>query len=311
MNTCHIYLFTDSCPTDWLINGMEESWHTIAYFVFQSDPKEIQHLQLNKQENFNLAIERDSQFHRLLAAFKHPHNKQFMLKKWNSGDVYRKKFLSALNQIDPQFYPQFNALSFQEKTLKLYEPQLMVKFNQIFSGKPIGFEKLCDTKGRPIMRHSYVDILTGYHVIERPVNQMLVLLLMATIIGDQFIFYRNKVLANREWGFDKFKMTVVSDRLSGDNDIKQYAENTLKFLLTTSNEEIVLTKSPISDHYAGDLVVDNLAGLLNECISDVKGKTMQKLSALASLAFLRGWNKLENQQGIFDFVPVLELEMAK
>lgn len=34
----HMYLFSDACPTVWLSEGKDETWHTIANFTFQSDP---------------------------------------------------------------------------------------------------------------------------------------------------------------------------------------------------------------------------------------------------------------------------------
>ena len=33
-----MYLFSDACPTDWLSDGRDDTWHTIANFTFQSDP---------------------------------------------------------------------------------------------------------------------------------------------------------------------------------------------------------------------------------------------------------------------------------
>ncbi len=38
MPTAHLYLYSDACPSDWLSEGVSEDWHTIANFVFQSDP---------------------------------------------------------------------------------------------------------------------------------------------------------------------------------------------------------------------------------------------------------------------------------
>ena len=38
MPTAHLYLFSDACPTDWLADGQDDTWHTIVNFVFQSSP---------------------------------------------------------------------------------------------------------------------------------------------------------------------------------------------------------------------------------------------------------------------------------
>ena len=34
----HLYLFSDASPSDWLVDGQDDDWHTIVNFIFHSDP---------------------------------------------------------------------------------------------------------------------------------------------------------------------------------------------------------------------------------------------------------------------------------
>lgn len=295
-SVCHFYLFADGCPTDWLQAGHDEDWHTIAYFAFQSDPsldsKRVSGL------DHTAILPLDSLFNEILQAFFVQSTGQYCLKKWKSGSggsSYRLNFIKSLSEIDSEKYPQLNAISFQEKELRSYEQQLLEEFNTLFGGQPIGFEFVTDSRSRPAWRHSYMHWQTGFHVIERPVEQLLVLLLMARIIGDQFSFYRNKILGNKALGFEAFQMTVVSDRLSGDNDLRSYCEYTLRFLLSTDQEQISLTRSNVSDTFIGDLLVDNVAGLLNECMANPKGELAKQLKKISHLKCLEGWQVLRSE----------------
>ncbi len=39
MSLAHLYIFSDGCPTDWLVEGQDETWHTIDNYDFQSNPE--------------------------------------------------------------------------------------------------------------------------------------------------------------------------------------------------------------------------------------------------------------------------------
>jgi len=49
-NNAHFYVFSDACPSDFLVNGQDEQWHTIVNFLFQSDPN-LQHRIDNKESH--------------------------------------------------------------------------------------------------------------------------------------------------------------------------------------------------------------------------------------------------------------------
>jgi hypothetical protein len=68
-------------------------------------------------------------------------------------------------------------------------------------------------------------------------------------------------------------MTVVSDRPSGDDDTRATMELNLHQLIDPADDKvpIVHTRAPQSDSFSGDLIVDNLAGLLNAAIADPTG----------------------------------------
>lgn len=55
---------------------------------------------------------------------------------------------------------------------------------------------------------------------------------------------------------------------------------------------IILTRSPKSDTFSGDLLVDNLAGWLNSAISNPTGETAQYVRETASSGVWVGWHEL-------------------
>jgi hypothetical protein len=91
---------------------------------------------------------------------------------------------------------------------------------------------------------------------------------MAWFISDQFRFYRHALGAPPNLG-----LTVVSDKLSGDGEDNREHESILRNLIDPDGENapIVLTRSPRSDEFSGDLLADNLAGWLNAATNNPKG----------------------------------------
>ena len=63
MPTAHLYIFSDACPSDWLRHGDDEKWHTIANFMFQSDPS-LQNL-VEQAIPFEEILSKDSLFAKL------------------------------------------------------------------------------------------------------------------------------------------------------------------------------------------------------------------------------------------------------
>jgi hypothetical protein len=136
-------------------------------------------------------------------------------------------------------------------------------------GRGISFEEWQDDRGRLRMKHSFVT-MTGFHEIQGLESQILVLLFMSWFAADQYVFYRKDIVASGRYGFDRLAMTVVSDKLSGDDDSRRISELNLRRLLDPEDEEapIFLTRSRVSDSFSGDLIADNLAGWLNAAIAE-------------------------------------------
>ena len=284
----HLYMFCDASPSDWLIDGHDDIWHTIACFVFQSDPA-LQPL-IATGLRHDEVLSRDGAFNgmtnELLA-----HLPSGQVRKWKTGPGYRSRFCSGFAAIYSKHRPMVSACSFQEGTLRVSKQALLQSYNQHvggIEGRGIGFEESNDAKGRRQMKHSFVNF-HGHREIEAPDNQMLVVLFMSWFIADQYVYYRKEIVDSGKYGFDQLGLTVVSDKLSGDDDTRPRNERNLRHLIDPDGEgiPIVLTRSPQSDSYLGDLVVDNLAGWLNAAISDPKGE----FAALAkSGVFSDAWN---------------------
>lgn len=216
MSTAHFYVFGDGCPTDWLETGRDDRWHTLVYLLFQSDP----HLQgrIGPGIHFHEVLENDPAFQDLVLRVQQqfPGNK---LKKWKTPGTYKRRFVEAFSLLWNSDLPAINAFSFEERTLRESKEALIRAYNeQGRTDGDIGFGEDHDARSRTVMRHEYVD-QRGYHRIERLENQMLVLLFMAWAIADQYRFYRAQMPSNvRHLSF-----TVVSDKLSGDDDVKEFS----------------------------------------------------------------------------------------
>jgi hypothetical protein len=89
-------------------------------------------------------------------------------------------------------------------------------------------------------------------------------------------------------------LTVVSDKLSGDDDYRNNSEEILRNLIDPEGEgiPIILTRSPKSDDFIGDLIADNLAGWLNGAISDPCSKSGQHAIQLSHTGIWKGWHEL-------------------
>jgi len=250
MPTAHVYLFSDACPTDWLADGQDDRWHTIVNFVFQSSPDlqfrlegGAQHVELLGSD---LAY---VEFVRSLES----ELPSSQLRKWKTGPGYRARFCRAFGQVAMSARPLVSACSFQERTLRASRRALVASYNRELGGvegRGIGFEEWQDDRGRLRMRHSFVT-MTGCHEIQGLENQILVLLFMSWFAADQYIFYRKDIVASGRYGFDRLAMTVVSDKLSGDDDSRRISELNMGRLIDPEDEEapIVLTRSPASDSF--------------------------------------------------------------
>lgn len=287
----HMYLFTDGSPEDRLANGMEERWHTQAFFTFDMTE--------GTQDTFQNDLRSDPKFNQFISKFG-------TLRKWSgSSHRYKRRFVETLQTITESV--NFNAVSFQEKTLRRSKEKLLKNFNKSMSGRDISFEQIGPPE-KLNLRHTFVN-LTGLHIIEKSENQMLVLLLIARGIADQYSFYYR--MAKKE-GFARLKMSVVSDRLAGDGDTIEVAKRCLNFFIDPglfyhdqSHEQISLMRSAVGDTFEGDLIVDNYAGLLNGIAKNPGDELSKNVLAHPPKCLLNGWKRLSDLSEQLDFVPFI------
>ena len=293
MPSAHLYIFSDACPTDWLTDGRDGEWHTIVNLVFQSDP--ARQPLVDQGESHEVVLGRDAKYAELVSELQ-ARLPSGQLRKWKTGLGYRTKICNAFAEIAPTHRPIVSACSFQEKILRDSKQTLLNSYNRRIGGiegRGIGFEEFTDGKGRHQMKHSFVNF-HGYHEIQAPVNQMLVLLLMSWFIADQYAFFSNDIVQSGRYGFDGLGVTVVSDKLSGDDDFRRKSELNLRNLIDPEHESVpvVLTRSPKSDTFSGDLLVDNLAGWLTAAMTDPTGDYAAFARNLAGAGVWTGWHQL-------------------
>lgn len=302
MPHAHLYVYSDACPTDWLEDGQEERWHTIVNWAFQSDPFLQGMVDAGTPPHEVLA--RDALFQDMLLRLHAllPGG----LKKWGSRGNYKGRIVAALSELVRTHRPQVNACSFQEKTLRSSEPAILHAFNHYLQpdGRPIGFGRFTDAKGRRQMLHQFVNF-DGFHEIHSPENQLLVLLLMAWFVADQYVFYRKHMFQDPRNSFDAMRMTVVSDKLSGDDDFRRKNERNLNHLIDMDGNDptLALTRSPQSDTFPGDLLVDNLAGWLNAAVSEPTGAWAETALALSATGIWQGWYVLQHSDDRIELTP--------
>lgn len=312
MPTAHLYLFSDACPSDWLIDGQDDVWHTIVNVIHQSDPK-LQSLVEEKRGHEEI-LSLDTSYARLVSKIQSglPVGS---LQKWQSGrtkqakEHYRAAFCSAFKSALTESKPMISACSFQEKTLRASKSALLQSYNNHIGGiegRGIGFDEFTDSKGRRHMKHSFLNF-HGYHEIQAPENQMLVLLLMSWFVADQFIFYFKDIVRSGRYGFDGLDITVVSDKLSGDDDFRRKSEQNLRNLVDPDGDglSLVLARSPVSDVFSGDLLVDNLAGWLTSAISNPSGHHAEYARQLLPSGVWTGWHQLLPSTSKLEGVPAV------
>ena len=293
MTSAKFFIFSDACPTDWLIDGHDEQWHTIANWVFQSDPA-LQPL-VDQGLSHEKVLPQDELYVQFVDALK-ARLGSTRLKKWKTNETHRAAFGRAFCDLLSERRLLVTACSFQEKTLRGSVQALLNSYNRRIGGiegRGIGFETFTDHKGRLQMKHSFVNFY-GYHEIQAPLNQMLVLLFMSWFVADQYSFYSRDIVRDANSGFDKVALTVVSDKLSGDDDQRRKSEMNLRNLIDPESEgvPITLTRSAESDSFFGDLFVDNLAGFLNAAISNPRSDYGDFAREAATTGGWTGWHQL-------------------
>lgn len=290
MPNAHLYLFVDASPSDWLVDGHGSDWHTIAWLAFQSAPS-LQE-RVDEGAHFQEILNSDEYFQDF---FQKLYNKlpQPYLKKWGkSGLDYREDFYKAFSQLLYSMKPLVNGYSFQEETLRASKNALLREFTDGVVDNSVKFSEYLDDGGKRWLSFSFVSF-NGFCSIEEKESQVLPLLLMAWGIRSQYQFYWKEIVGSRKYGFDNLAMTVVSDKLSGDdNNRKKWEEFLKRLVFQIPNASISLTRSLESDIYPADLFVDNMAGWLNASIKDTDGEDAKRLLSLPSLDMLNGWYEL-------------------
>lgn len=315
MPTANLYLFSDACPSDWLVDGQGDAWHTIANLVFQPDP------QLTSSIEEGMSHEEVLQLDPLYVRFVSQIQSQLpsgQLRKWGrrAGRSYRERFCHAFSAAQPEFRPLISACSFQENVLWASKTALLESYNRRIGGiegREIGFEEFTDDKGRPQMKYSFVNFY-GYHEIKGPEHQMLVLLFMAWFFADQYEFFFRDIVSSGRYGFHQLHITVVSDKLSGDNDFRRRSEQNLRHLIDPENDDapLALTRSKASDTFSGDLMVDNLAGWLTAAMNDPASTFAAHARDLIPSGVWAGWHHLQPSTSKLEAIPsALWLENAK
>jgi hypothetical protein len=202
-----------------------------------------------------------------------------------------------------------SACSFQEKTLRGSKNALLASYNEHvggIEGRGIGFEEWLDDRGRSRMKHSFINT-DGLHEIQGLENQVLIVLFMSWFAADQYIFYRKDIVASGRYGFDGLAMTVVSDKLSGDDDSRRNNEHNLRNLIDPEGHTapIALTRSPDSDSFSGDLVADNLAGWLNAAVAEPASSFGDAARDIAGSGVWTGWHMLISSSTKVESAPAI------
>ncbi|MCA9483105.1 MAG: hypothetical protein KC553_05180 [Nitrospina sp.] len=289
----HFYVFSDASPSDWLTDGGDENWHTIVNLLFQTDPSLIPCISGGRNHEDVLSLDRPYQ--EIINNFnaKLPNN---TLRKWHrSSMTYKKKFCEIISEELNKGTLIISACSFQEKTLRNSQTALLNSYNQNIGGiegRNIDFELFDDKRGRRQMRHSFINF-HGHHEIQAPESQMLVLLFMAWFFANQFIFFSENLVLNENSKSTDLAFTVVSDKLSGDDEFRPKNEMNLRNLIDPDGDQLIsLGKSQQSDSFSGDLIVDNLAGLLNSAVDRQNSETAELITNFFPNSFWQGWHRL-------------------
>jgi hypothetical protein len=131
MTTAHLYLFSDACPSDWLVDGQDDVWHTVVNLVFQSDPGLYSSIEQGQSHEKVLLLDP------LYVRFINQIQSQLpsgRLHKWKTGPSYRERFCRALMAAQPEFKPLISACSFQEMTLWASKAGLLADYNRRVGG---------------------------------------------------------------------------------------------------------------------------------------------------------------------------------
>jgi hypothetical protein len=302
----HLYLFSEASPSNWLATGNDEAWRTVVNFVFESDRDLPEHI--DRGETHIEVLSQDLKYTSFIKDLE-SHLPNGTLRKWNARGGYKSRLCYAFGMVMSKYKPIVSACSFQEKTLRASKSALIGSYNRSIGaheGKETGSEKFADTKRR-LQRGRSSTSFHGYREVQSSENQMLVLLFMSWFIGRQYRAYHDKIVKGGHHDVGPMGLTIVSDKLSGDDDTRLMHEQNLRKLINSEGKagKISLTRSTLGVPHSGDLLADNLTGWLNAAISDPKGEFSQKAKAIDYTGVWAGWTVLLNSVDEPKFVPAL------
>ncbi len=302
----HLYLFSEASPSNWLATGNDEAWRTIVNFVFESDlyPQE----QIDRSETHMEALSQDSKYAGFIKDLE-SHLPNGTLRKWNARGGYKSRLCYAFGMVMSEYRPIISACSFQEKTLRASKATLLTTYNGnigVGVGEGTGPEKIKDSKWRLQKRRSSTSF-HGHQELQSSENQMLVLLFMSWFIARQYRSYRDKILKGGHPDVDVTGLTIVSDKLSADDDSRLRHQQNLRKLIDPEGKvvKIALIRSNLGVPHSGDLLADNLTGWLNAAISDPKGEFAQKAKGIDYTGVWGDWSLFLGSVDKPEFVPAL------
>lgn len=302
----HMYIFSEASPSNWLATGSDEAWRTVVNFVFESDADLRE--QIDRGETHIEILKQDPKYTSFIDDLEsHLPNRE--LRKWNTRGGYKSRLCYALGMVISKHKPIVFACSFQEKTLRSSKAALLESYNTNIGATEsggTGLEKIRDTRARAQKKRPSTSF-HRYQELQSSQNQMLVLLFMSWFIGSQYRSYRDKILKGGRHDVDLTGLTIVSDKLSADDDSLLRHQQNLRKLIDPEDKavKIALTRSNLGVPHSGDLLADNLTGWLNAAISDPNGEFAQKAKGIDYTGVWGEWKVLLGPVDKPEFVPAL------
>jgi len=271
MSTIELKIYCDGCPTDWLSDNNPSQWHTIA-FVLDFDSITLK------------------AFAEVVCA-QLPSAK---LRQWkDSGASYRNVIPQAVANALTSNPLIINVVSFTEETARAI-------FAACCSDLKIRFEESNDAKGRKVLLHQFVTF-DGYYRIEGIEKKVVPVVIWVWLFLHQYQFYETHVA--RDVPNSTLALTVIVDRLSGDNDQIKWGEHALFNTINPDREDLIKIQiSPDDVPHEGDLLADNIAGALNAFMQESSLDVAERLETSSGL--IDCWKILTtNSLNIPHFVP--------
>ncbi|MGC8604632.1 MAG: hypothetical protein ACP5VS_13240, partial [Desulfomonilaceae bacterium] len=231
------------------------------------------------------------------------------LRKWNTRGGYKSRLCYAFGMVLSKHKPMVSACSFQEKILRASKVELLRVYNKnvdAIKGDGAKSGKFKETK-KLLQKGLSATNFRGYQEAQSSEHQMLVLLFMSWFIARQRLYYLKNAIEGGVNDSDLPLLTIVSDKLIGDDDSRVRHEQNLRKLIDPEGKgfKIELTRSTLGLPHSGDLLANNLTGWLNAAISDPKGEFAQKAKGIDYTGVWNEWTLLLDSVDKPEFVPAL------